>query len=314
MINDIFVKVLLFSILFFTLMLMPKFANCLTDSTISNISKRTFSLRGIANAAFTSGSTQLEDSKNSFSFENLIDCNYYISNSKFRKQLTFKSSLGFLRYADSIWVKTADSWRVTARYIQNQPQKINYSYSIIINSQYLDTYKYKFSQGELKHEWKSNFFNPGYIILSYGLTKSFWEYCLITFSFANVKIYTKPRSVQLTKDQENFALTKYSKIYSEYGLSISTFIEKYINENIFFENTLLFFSNGINREKVELTCSNGLSIRLYKFINIRVANNISYNPFNSYRVLYETRVCLGFILDYKNGKFNQYDLKMLLTK
>ncbi len=313
MINGIIVKVFLFG-LFFTFIQLPKYANCLTDSTNSTNNKRAFSLRGIANASFTSGSTQFESSKNSISFENLIDCNYFISNSKFRKQLIFKSSVGFFKNADSIWIKTADSWRVIGRYIENQQHKINYTYSIIVNSQYLDTYKYKMFKGELKQEWKGNFFNPGYIILSYGLTKSFWEYCLITFSFANVKVYTKPRTVQPTNDQENFALTKYSKIYSEYGLSISTFIEKYITENVFFENTLLFYSNGINREKVQLDCSNGLSIRLYKFINIRVANNISYNPFNSYRVLYETRVCLGFILDYKNGKFNQYDLKMLLTK
>ncbi len=284
------------------------------DSAKSIKIRKGLTFRAQVSASYMAGSTITETYVNHFNFNSYSDLNLYSSSPKFKKQLLYRGSLSFENYPDSSWFKTSDSWRVSARYTENLPKQINHSYSIVFNSQFLDSYNYFERDGELEKVRKGNFFNPGTILISYGLMKSFWDICWVNFAFANIKIYTRPRFTKSPIDTESFAKTKYAKIYTEYGLSISSFIEKEFSSNVFFENSSNIYVGAVNRDKVNLECINGINFRFLRFLNLKILNQLTYDPFISYHLLIETRFSLGVVLDFRNSRLNPIDLRELSSK
>jgi len=242
---------------------------------------------------------------NNFSFQGTGDCSYTIRKEKFKQQYAFRTSLNYVKYVDSLWIKATDYWKVSAR-ITDQPGKnFTHSYSLLMSSQWLDSYRYVIRKGELIKEKRGSFMNPGSLTLAYGLNWNFWKRSTVNFSFASVKITTKPRYIPVFAKEEELARTRHAYIYSEYGMSIQADIDKKITSNVNWEHHSAFFSNGISRSRVQADVTNSFSLCFFRFMEFRIDTRIVYEPLYSYRLQFQHGFMIGFLLDVRNGKVNK---------
>lgn len=242
---------------------------------------------------------------NNFSFQGYGDYYYTVRKEKFRQQYSIRSSLHYVKYVDSLWVKATDYWKVSVRFTDQPDKNFTHSYSLLLASQWLDTYRYVIRKGALTKEKRGSFMNPGSITLAYGLNWYFWKRSSVNFSFASVKITTKPRYIPVFVKEEELARTKHAFIYSEYGMSIQADIEKTISTNLVWEHHSAFFSNGISKSRVQADISNSFSLRFLRFMEFRIDTRVVYEPLYSYRLQFLHGFMIGFIFDMRNGKVNE---------
>jgi len=242
---------------------------------------------------------------NNFSFQGNGDFFYTLRKEKFREQYSFRSSLNFIKFVDSLWIKATDYWKASVRFTDQPSKDFTHSYSLLVASQWLDSYRYVTHDSLLVKERRGNFMNPGSITLAYGLNWHFWQRSSVNFSFASVKITTKPRYISAVVKEEELARTTNSLIYSEYGMSIQTDIEKRISPNLAWENNSTFFSNGISKSRVQADFMNSFSLRFLRFMEFRIDTHIVYDPLYSYRLQFLHGFMIGFLLDVRNGKVNE---------
>ena len=286
----------------FACLFLPTVSLAHTDSLASP--KPVLNYKISLSSSFNSFSNWSSGSHDNFCFQGNADMNYYAKRRRYREQLTFRTALSFMQYVDSLWVKATDYWKFSFRFTDHPNHSLTHSYSLLVNSQWLNSYRYVWRNDKLIKEKRGSFLNPGNAILAYGINWRFWKTSGINFSFASIKIMSKPRYIAAIQPGEELAKTRNAYIYSEYGMSIQACISKPLAGNILWENNSSFFANGISRSRVQADFINSLSVCFLKFLVLRIDTHIVYEPMYSYKLQFQHGVMLGVMVDVRNGKIS----------
>ena len=233
------------------------------------------------------------------------DYNHRIATQKFVQYYQFRSALGLFKIVDSIWIKNNDYWRASATVTDNTSKKITHTYSIQAYSQFINTKKYVYDVATDSYIKKrtATFFNPGTVLLSYGLNWSFWDGSFINFNFASIKYSTKPRFTGYVDPNNNqISKSKNAYQYFDYGMNINISIIKEFNENVAWENNTVYFMNGINRNGMHLDFMNRLCFKFLKYMQFRVNTHLIYEPLYSWHLQSQYDFTLGVFYEFKKRK------------
>ena len=232
------------------------------------------------------------------------DCSYRLTTAKLKHNYSFRSNLGYFKIVDSVWIKNNDYWRLNATLIENQNKLFTHTYSLNARSQFLEAWKYVYDAGTDTKEkrLKSTFFNPAIITLAYGLSWSFWDFSYINFNFAAINFNTKPRFEQQQPNDHELAKTKKMYLYADYGMNLQTSIFKEITPYTNWENYTNFFTNGINKQQINLDFANKIIFKVIKFVQFTITNHILYDPLYSNKLQYQNDFTLGLVFDKRINK------------
>ncbi len=243
------------------------------------------------------------DYKN-YTFLGNVDYSYKVAALKFKKLVQFRGELGFLKFVDSTWYKNSDNLNMCAQWTNYSSKAFTHSYSIILKSQFSDTWKYTCDiNGETTRKWLGGIMNPATLTIAYGLNYDFWKSCFINFAFATIKINARPLSDEtLLPGEREWLRTDRTIVIREYGFSIQSSISKKIYENILWDNKTHFFTNGINKDQVTMDFQNRLTFAFPKYLQFRADAHIVYDPLHSYRLQYKQEVLVGISIEKKKEK------------
>jgi len=234
------------------------------------------------------------------SFSTLVSLDYRssvdrIGSSDFR---SLQFELGMIKYIDSTWSKSADMFRLNYQY-REQKSKVMVNYSIMINTQMLNSYVYEWSGSEYNKVRSGGFFLPFQIELGYGFAWRFWTYSTVSLSMATVKmsLYPDYGAKRLVNTGEELAKTKRGVMFMEYGFSGSWYINKSINERMEWKSNGNFFGNGLSRNKVQLGLSNQLSFTIWKYLKLILDSRVNYYPVYSFKMQLRNEILLGWFFD-----------------
>jgi hypothetical protein len=256
---------------------------------------------------------QGNDYKN-FSLIANADYQRRIDSKKFSQTYQFRGELSFLQFIDSIqaslWLKNSDFFNLSAQWIEYSERALKHSYSVLLNSQFADSWKYTWipaaSPGEnpfYKREWKGGLMNPATVTLAYGLNYSFWRTSYVNFAFATINIYARPRvDDALLPTEKELARTEKTLFISEYGMSIQSTIQRRFNEYVLWDNKISFFANGLNKNQVNFDFQNRITFRFLKYLQFRVSTYLIYNPIYSYQMQYRHEFLTGIFFENKGTK------------
>jgi hypothetical protein len=239
-----------------------------------------------------------------YSFLGNIDYTNKVNTRGLNHLYQVRGELGFLKFLDSTWYKNSDNLNILAQWTENSSNRITHSYSVLLKSQFADTWKYNTDMnGNSAREWRGGLLNPLTFLVAYGLNYDFWKRCFLNFAFATIKINARPRyDAALLPTEKELARTEKFFIISEYGLSMQSGISKKIYENVFWDNKTQFFANGINKNQVTLDFQNRLTIVFVKCFQFRGDTHIVYDPLYSYRLQYKQEFFFGVFLEIKREK------------
>ena len=212
----------------------------------------------------------------------------------------FKSDLGFIKYIDSIWIKSNDKWRLDWIYDDISSRKFSHSYNIMVKSQWLDSWKYFNTQTEkLSKEWHGGFLNPLEMTFSYNVRFSFWDFNSILLGLTSIQLENLPRFHNAIEPSGgSLARTNNSWVTLNFGLSSKILIfQKQISENVLWDNSSNLFINGVNKEAINFDIENRLSFIFFKRMQFRFETNVRYDPRLSYKLQYELGFLIGFFYD-----------------
>ena len=258
---------------------------------------------------------QNNDYKN-FSLLGNVDYQYRVSAKKFMQVYQFRGELSYLKFTDSIqaadWLKNSDFFNLSTIWTEYSEKKMKHSYSVIVKSQFADSWKYSYvptSVGSkekiFKREWRGGLMNPATVTLAYGLNYMFWNNCYANFAFATVNVYTRPRTTDaLLATEKELARTEKTFFVSEYGMSIQSLIQRKLNEYVLWDNKINFFSNGINKNQVNVDFQNRITFRFLKYLQFRVSTYLVYNPLMSYQMQYRHEFLTGIFYESRATKKN----------
>ncbi len=227
----------------------------------------------------------------------LSNADYFrkVSSEKFTKSFHFKTDLGYVKYLDSSWNKYSDSWRLNILFEENASSKITHSYSLILYSQFLNTYFPVSEEGKQSEQWRGGFLNPATLNFSYDVSISFWEYSNALLGLSAIRMVTRPCYDGAAEPKEDPVVkTDRSFILASYGLSgqISVYSKK-ISEAVTWDNTSSFFLNGISKDRVNFDFENKFTFKFLKYLQFRLETHVVYDPVTSYHLQYRQEFLIG---------------------
>ncbi len=219
----------------------------------------------------------------------------YVGSSVF-KSLQFE--LGMIKYADSTWTKSSDLIRLNCQYRQ-QKRSVMVNYSIMLQTQLLNSYSYEFSESEFKKVQTGGLFLPFQLEIGYGLAWRFWTYSTVSISMATVKLSLYPEidARRIIAIGDEVAKTRRGVLFMEYGFSGSWYINKSLNERLEWKSNGNFFGNGLSRSKFQLSVSNQLSFTIWKYLKLILDSRLNYYPAYSYKMQFRNEILLGWYFD-----------------
>ncbi|MEP7264299.1 MAG: DUF3078 domain-containing protein [Bacteroidota bacterium] len=228
----------------------------------------------------------------------------FLTNAEFRHRLSkgsgwshehlVKAELGYLNYTDSLWIKSNDQFKCALQWNEKPGKYITHSYSVFLQSQFLKSYRYDYSdEGRLLKEKKGWFFAPGILEIAYGLNWKFWDQCRINTAFATCRIRTLPKDDDEER-QEVFITTTKKVITTEYGFSTQVYIYKeFYDKHILWDHQGRIFFNAISKNNISADISNRFTIRFLKYMQFRIDTHFIYDPAFSTKPAFRQELLLG---------------------
>lgn len=232
----------------------------------------------------------------------LSNADYFFKKSghKFSFSFHFKSELGYLKFIDSLWLKYSDNWKMNILLNEISSNTITHTYSLNINSQFLNSYKLvSIPNEEYINEWRGGFINPATFSFSYNIAITLWEYSTVLLGLTSVRVMTKPRYNGSKEPKETpLVITRHAYILAHFGMSGEVNIySKKIAENITFDNTSSFFLNGFSKDQQNFDFQNRITFKLLKYLQLSLDTHIIYDPFASYNLQYTHQFLIGVFYD-----------------
>lgn len=270
-----------------------------TTASTGSLSKSFLSFRSSLSVSYIIQKNFNQNDHRDFLFLGNTDYYYKVTKEKFIQTYQAKANLGYLKYLDSIWYKYSDGWRIKVLFNENESKNITHAYSLEINSQFLNTYKYTPSATEkISRQWRGNFLNPATISFSYNVSIGIWENSNVMLGLSSVRIVTKPRYDGAIEPMDPFAKTSCAFILANYGMSgqVNVYSHK-IADNIVWDNTSSFFANGISRHQAGFDCKNTVTFKFLKYLQFRFDTHVIYDPLTSTRLQYDQEFLVGAFIE-----------------
>jgi Protein of unknown function (DUF3078) len=232
----------------------------------------------------------------------------FLSNVDYRHRLTkgtgwthehqIKAELGFINYTDSIWVKSNDQFRIAMQWNEKPGKYLTHSYSFLLQSQFLNSYRYTYSDdGVLQRQKKGWILAPGTMELAYGLNWRFWEQCRINTAFATLRIKAIPKEVEFIP-VERMIETSRKIIKTEYGFSTQIYINKeFYDKHLLWDHQSRLFFNALDKKSIYVDFNNRFTLRFLKFMQFRIDSQIIYDPDFSTRPSFRQDFLLGLFYE-----------------
>ncbi len=233
-----------------------------------------------------------------------------LSNAEYKHRLTasngwthdhlFKAEAGFLNYTDSMWIKSADQFRIAMQWNERPGKYLTHSYSVFVQSQFMNSYDYDYSEdGNLLKEKVGWLMAPARMELAYGLNWRFWESCRINTAFATCRISTLPLNEDLDQE-EHFILTKRKIVKSEYGFSTQIYINReFYDKHLVWDQTGRIFFNAIDKHSVFADFSNRFTLKFLKYMQFRMDTHFIYDPDFSTKPSWRQEFLLGLFYEWR---------------
>ena len=270
-----------------------------TTASTGSLSKSFLSFRSSLSVSYIIQKNFNQNDHRDFQFLGNTDFYYKVTQEKFIQTYKAKANLGYLKYIDSIWYKYSDGWRMKVLFNENETKTITHAYALEINSQFLNTYKYK-QDGPEKYskQWRGGFFNPATISFSYNISMDIWENSNVMLGLSSIRITLKPRYEGAIEQKYPFVKTSNAFILASYGISgqVNIYSQK-IADNIVWDNTSSFFANGINRQQAGFDCQNTITFKFLKYLQFRFDTHIIYDPLTSARLQYDQGFLVGAFIE-----------------
>lgn len=211
---------------------------------------------------------------------------------------SFHTEISYMRYADSIWLKSSDYARLRLQWNDKSNKKFQYSYAVFFSTQWLNNYTNTQTETGIHRDWSGGIFNPATLELAYGFNKNLWKSSSINIAFVTAKFNTRPRNSEFpdsTREQDqSLFITKHSYVKSAYGFSAQLNVyEELYQKIILVENDSRLFFNALNRTAINFDFNNRIAIRFLKYLQLRFDLHLIYNPDYSKNLQYRQEVLLG---------------------
>lgn len=209
------------------------------------------------------------------------------------------ADLGYLKYVDSLWVKSVDRLQINLLWA-TAGTRTRHSYSILLNTQFLPNTLWQFDteRQELTATQVGGLMRPFSLEAGYGAVWSFWGASNINFAFATLKLSGQPKETVAPAFQDaTFIEGERMNFYASYGLGIITAINKPIGKRVQWINNSRAFCNGFDRDHVNFDISNMVIVKLWKYIQLRFDTRLAYNPMLNYDLQFRQEALIGFFYE-----------------
>lgn len=209
------------------------------------------------------------------------------------------ADLGYLKFVDSTWEKSIDNLQVNLLW-NNSGRRFNTSYAVAFGTQFLPANfpDYDVEQDKLVNRAVGGFLNPFNLQFGYGGVYSFWGRSNINFAFATVQLSSSPKEFTAPASvKANMMEGGRAYYFLNYGFSIATAINKSFGEHVQWVHNSRFFGNGLDRDHVNLQCSNMVIVKLWKYLQLRFDTRLAYNPLLNYKMQFRQEALIGFFYE-----------------
>lgn len=246
----------------------------------------------------TSSNWQGQDQRN-FSFLGNVLYKHSTQDSTRSHAHQLLADLGYLKFVDSLWVKSVDRLQVNMLW-SAKARRFEHSYSILLNTQFLPNTTWRYDP-ELQRSTSTvvgGLLRPFTLEAGYGAMLRFWNTSSINFAFATLKLSGYPR--ELTAPQFSDATLIQSRTmnyYMSYGLGLITAINKPIGQRLQWINNSRAFCNGFDKDHANFDISNMLIVKLWKYIQFRFDSRMAYSPMLNYQVQFRQEALIGIFYE-----------------
>jgi hypothetical protein len=211
------------------------------------------------------------------------------------------ADVGYLKYVDSIWVKSLDKLQVNLMWA-SKGLRMKHSYSVLLSTQFLpnSTWRYDVEQDRMLEQRLGGLLRPFSLEMGYGAVFSFWEKSTINFAFATLKLSGYPKDMVAPPFRDATLIHAPStNYYASYGIGLIAAINKPIGKHLVWLNNSRAFCNGFDSDHANFDVSNMLIIKLWKYVQLRFDTRLAYNPVINYDLRFRQEVLVGFFYERK---------------
>jgi len=242
----------------------------------------------------TSSNWQGQDQRN-FSFLGNVLYKHSAQDSTHSHAHQVLADLGYLKFVDSLWVKSVDRFQVNLLWAAHA-RRFEHAYSILLNTQFLPntTWRYDLELQRSSSTSVGGFLRPFTLEAGYGAVLRFWNTSSINFAFATLKLSGYPKEITAPQFQDATLIQSHAmNYYMSYGLGLITAINKPIGQRLQWLNNSRAFCNGFDKDHANFEISNMLIVKLWKYIQFRFDTRLAYNPLLNYQVQFRQEALVG---------------------
>lgn len=209
------------------------------------------------------------------------------------------ADLGYLKFVDSIWVKSVDRLQVQLLW-SHEAARMRHSYSVLLNTQFLPTttWQYDPELGRSKAVPQGGLLRPFSLEAGYGAVLSFWGGSSLNLAFATLKLSGYPAEMVAPAFREaTLVQARTMNYYASYGFGLVAAINRPLGKRVQWINNSRAFCNGFDKDHVSFELTNMLIVKLWKYIQFRFDTRLAYNPLLNYDLQFRQEALVGFFYE-----------------
>lgn len=216
------------------------------------------------------------------------------------------NEFGYKKFIDSIALKHDDQYAYKFDINTTLHKKMQACISYQVKSQIWKTYSYeKDSLLQVQRSLYADYFSPGYINYSAGISYSFWNTARFECGLASGQT-TKIRNTSIfdsRKSQQLYGIQKGNKKEHAFGLNLQLQIPaKKLGKYFYWENSSRVFVSNKSIHQLStyvVDLNNGIHFLFLKYLRIGVRTKMNYDQQVSSKVYMSNMLLFGFYLSNK---------------
>lgn len=209
------------------------------------------------------------------------------------------ADLGYLKFVDSVWVKSVDRFQVNFLWA-SRGRRLDHSFSLMLGTQFLPNTNWSYDP-DLERTISTNvggLMRPFNLEAGYGAVLKLWNTSSINIAFATLKLSGYPKEITAPPFRDATLLQSPAmNYYMSYGLGVVTAINKPFGQRLQWINNSRGFCNGFDKDHVNFEVSNMLIVKLWKYIQFRFDTRLAYNPLLNYQVQFRQEALVGIFYE-----------------
>lgn len=226
------------------------------------------------------------------SFINILNS----SSNKSKKEFTL--NYAFVKFIDSLWIKTIDELKINYNLAHENPNRIR-SLNFNLKTQLSNTYRNYKTYKKLIEE-------PGFPLkmnLGFGFNFQLNRNSIIQFSLFESQLILISSRIEV--EREKFNRWKNGIEYNkQIGMALNTSIDFPISNKVIWKNNSHFFMNGFHKNDYNFDFYNRFIYSIRKKINISLESQMILNPVFSPTIQFRNELLIGI-------KFNKVSFQSL---